>query len=76
MINNKNIYFLFFLLLLQLISCKSSTESNETIFELLSADKTRIDFENNLSYSDEFNIYKYRNFYNGGGVGLGDINND
>ncbi len=76
MINNKNIYFLFFLLLLQLISCKSSTESNETIFKQLSADKTRIDFENNLSYSDEFNIYKYRNFYNGGGVGLGDINND
>ena len=48
MINNKNIYFLFFLLLLQLISCKSSTESNETIFKQLSADKTRIAFNDGL----------------------------
>lgn len=24
----------------------------------------------------EFNIYTYRNFYNGGGVGIGDFNND
>src|SRR5690606_25626402 len=35
-----------------------------------------IDFENRLEFSNEFNIYTYRNFYNGGGVALGDINND
>ena len=43
---------------------------------MLSSETTKIDFENNLTYSDEFNIYTYRNFYNGGGVGLGDVNND
>ncbi|MFT4536315.1 MAG: hypothetical protein ACI9P5_003691, partial [Saprospiraceae bacterium] len=35
-----------------------------------------IDFANNLTYTEEFNPYTYRNFYNGGGVALGDINND
>ena len=35
-----------------------------------------IDFENNLPYTEEFNTYTYRNFYNGGGIALGDINND
>ena len=35
-----------------------------------------IDFENTLSYTNDFNPYTYRNFYNGGGVALGDINND
>jgi len=33
-------------------------------------------FQNNLNYTEEFNPYTYRNFYNGGGVALGDINND
>ena len=35
-----------------------------------------IEFANILSYSDDFNVYKYRNYYNGGGVALGDVNND
>lgn len=33
-------------------------------------------FENSLIYDEAFNPYIYRNFYNGGGVALGDINND
>lgn len=33
-------------------------------------------FENALSYDEEFNPYIYRNFYNGGGVAIGDLNND
>ena len=35
-----------------------------------------VNFSNNLKFNDDFNVYKYRNFYNGGGVALGDINND
>ena len=35
-----------------------------------------IEFENQLSYTEEFNPYTYRNFYNGAGVAMGDINND
>lgn len=33
-------------------------------------------FSNDLPYTEEFNTYTYRNFYNGGGVAVGDINND
>jgi len=39
-------------------------------------DSTGITFQNTLSYTEEFNPYTYRNFYNGAGVSLGDINND
>ncbi len=41
---------------------------------------THAEFVNTLDYHKQletkFNIYTYRNFYNGGGVALGDINND
>ncbi|MEM6806683.1 MAG: VCBS repeat-containing protein, partial [Bacteroidota bacterium] len=40
------------------------------------SDSTGIDFSNDVAYTPEFNMYTYRNFYNGGGVGMGDINND
>jgi len=35
-----------------------------------------VDFNNDLTYTEEFNPYTYRNFFNGAGVALGDINND
>ncbi len=63
--------------LLAIFSCRPTEEApEETLFQLLPAAATGIDFENRLSYDREFNIYKYRNFYNGGGVGLGDFNRD
>jgi hypothetical protein len=37
---------------------------------------THIDFINQLNFDPQFNIFTYRNFYDGGGVALGDINND
>jgi len=43
---------------------------------LVSANESGISFTNQLSFSQDFNVYKYRNFYNGGGVAIGDINND
>ncbi|MEL6122531.1 MAG: VCBS repeat-containing protein [Bacteroidota bacterium] len=45
-------------------------------FDLLNNEKAGIDFINQLTYSRDFNVYKYRNYYNGGGVALGDVNND
>ncbi len=42
----------------------------------MDADNTGIHFRNDVPYTEEFNTYTYRNFYNGGGVALGDINND
>jgi hypothetical protein len=45
-------------------------------FTLLDASQTGINFRNDVPYTDSFNCYLFRNFYNGGGVGIGDINND
>ena len=33
-------------------------------------------FNNELRYSEELNPYTFRNFFNGGGVAIGDVNND
>ena len=49
---------------------------NKATFELKENNKVGIDFNNKLTFSNDFNVYKYRNFYNGGGVAIGDINND
>lgn len=48
----------------------------ETLFSLLDEKQTGINFTNTITNSKDFNIFKYRNFYNGGGVAIGDINND
>jgi len=59
------------------VSCDKLKDSKDKMqFVSLNKEHTHIDFENTLSYTNEFNIYKYRNYYNGGGVGLGDVNND
>ena len=39
-------------------------------------ENTGIDFTNNITDSKDFNVLVYRNFYNGAGVAIGDINND
>lgn len=58
-------------------SCQKSTEIKPTpLFESLSAETTGVNFSNELAFDEEFNIFTYRNFYNGGGVALGDVNND
>ncbi len=54
---------------------KLDTAVSPTLFAL--KDSTiGIHFENKLTYDEAFNPYIYRNFYNGGGVAIGDINND
>ena len=60
------------------VSCNpgESDQSNSPLFTLLDAEQTHIDFINTVEYTEEFNTYTYRNFYNGAGVGVGDFNND
>lgn len=75
---------LFALLLLLFSGCESDHANpqdipdwdGQTLFERLPTSVSGIDFNNTLEFEESFNIYKYRNFYNGGGVALGDINND
>lgn len=64
----------FLVILLTLLSCSAKKE--QKLFELLSMDKTGVDFENTLQSTDSLNILEYLYFYNGGGVAAGDINND
>lgn len=46
----------------------------DTLFE--KKENTGISFVNKVSNTKDFNIFSYRNFYNGGGVAVGDLNND
>src|SRR5690348_177339 len=59
-----------------LCSCSDNNPPSTTLFTRLPASKTCIDFSNTISYTEEFNPYTFRNFFNGGGVAIGDINND
>ncbi len=59
-----------------LISCSNNKDSEKKLFQELPADQTGIDFSNVLIETDQFNIIEYLYFYNGGGVAVGDINND
>ena len=51
-------------------------ETKDTLFTALSPEETGVQFVNTVVNQKNFNIFKYRNFYNGGGVAIGDINND
>lgn len=49
---------------------------DEVIFRNTSPQNTGVDFTNALTETDDLNILDYLYFYNGGGVAVGDINND
>ena len=60
-----------------LFSCSKDDQSSVGyIYSAISSVRSNIEFVNQLHYTEEFNPYTYRSFFNGGGVGLGDINND
>lgn len=62
---------------LLLFSCQEEEKTKAPVlFDLVDPAQSGINFTNELTYDKDFNIYTYRNFYNGGGVAVGDINND
>lgn len=72
-------YSLFIIILL--LSCGRETtnsveEKEPGLFETVSPSFSGINFENHLTETDSVNILDYLYFYNGGGVAIGDINND
>lgn len=69
----KKQYFFLFLFYL-LFSCKQ--EDTTSLFSLLPESQTGISFRNDLVYTEKVNPYTFRNFYNGAGVAIGDINQD
>jgi hypothetical protein len=64
------------LLLLLLLSSCAPTPSEEPLFRQLAPAATGIHFANHVEESKDFNIIQYLYFYNGGGVAVGDIDND
>lgn len=56
-----------------LVGCRLNSDK---LFEKVSKSTTQIDFINTLKASEELNGFTFTNFYNGGGVGIGDFNND
>lgn len=57
-----------------LMACHSN--NTDTLFTSLPASETGVDFVNRSLDKKNFNIFNYRNFYNGGGVAIGDVNGD
>ena len=62
--------------LVLLVSCKSEKQKVDSLFEVLTSQRTGLDFNNHLTYNQQFNLFKYIYFYNGSGLGAGDFNND
>ncbi len=56
-----------------LLTC---TEDKTHLFKKLDATYTGISFRNDLIANDSLNAFNFTNFYNGGGVGIADFNND
>ena len=68
----RKVIFYFLVFIPTFFSCSEKKEL--TLFSL--EENTGINFTNKVENTKDFNIFIYRNFYNGGGVGIGDINND
>ncbi|MFY0686392.1 MAG: VCBS repeat-containing protein [Cyclobacteriaceae bacterium] len=63
-------------LLIALFACQTHTNSNDHLFTSIPAEISNIKFENEVAESADFNVLNYYYAYNGGGVAIGDINND
>lgn len=70
---NKNKISWFWLIIMFVTACNKSPD---TLFSQLSPRQSNITFKNTLKETEEFNVLKYTYFYNGGGVAIGDVNND
>ncbi|MBG0860424.1 MAG: VCBS repeat-containing protein, partial [Bacteroidales bacterium] len=64
------------IMLFLFFSCKHAEKEKNELFSLLTPAITNVDFVNQLTENEQFNIVKYLYFNNGAGVAAGDINND
>ncbi len=70
----KFIHHVFVLLIISL--CFFSCKQHNKLFQLIPSDKSGITFNNKIIENDSINPIDLTNIYNGGGVGIGDFNND
>ncbi|MFP4095009.1 MAG: VCBS repeat-containing protein [Cyclobacteriaceae bacterium] len=59
-------------------SCQEhdAISEQDTLFRLVPPESSGVDFTNTLQESPKLNILNYLYYYNGGGVAVGDVNND
>jgi enediyne biosynthesis protein E4 len=57
------------------LGCAKESALEQTLFSDVTTE-AGINFRNDLTFTEQLNPYTYRNFYNGAGVAIGDINND
>ncbi|MGL6267770.1 MAG: FG-GAP repeat domain-containing protein, partial [Chitinophagaceae bacterium] len=67
-----NKYYYWLICSILIASCKQAEK--QTLFSKI--ENSGISFTNKLQNGPDFNIFSYRNFYNGAGVAIGDLNND
>src|SRR5689334_6745400 len=58
-----------------LIGCSPGASTDHQLFTDVT-NQSGITFRNDLKFTERLNPYTYRNFFNGAGVAIGDINND
>lgn len=58
------------------ICLQFSCTNKKTLFEIISSDHSGIYFNNRITETDSINVLDFENVYNGGGIGVGDFNND
>jgi hypothetical protein len=81
--------YLLFFLSLQFIACSGSEPKagvkgeaarapavDGHLFTLMPSSYTGVTFANRVEDTQQLNVFTYRNFYNGGGVAIGDLNGD
>ncbi len=66
----------FFLVCLMLVLLVFSCQEEKKIFNLVKPERSGINFINSIPENDTFNIFIHEYINNGGGVGIGDFNND
>jgi hypothetical protein len=62
--------------LLIVVTCLACEPQPDTLFTALPAAQTGVQFTNTITENDSFNLVDYYYVYNGGGVAVGDLNND
>mgnify|MGYP003700619789 CR=1 FL=1 len=55
---------------------KKKEPTGDTLFTLLRSEQTNVHFKNEITETADFNVLNYYYTYNGGGVAVGDVNND
>ncbi len=71
-----NVRAIFLVTVLATVGACQRFDSESPLFRLRSASDTGVDFVNTITETEAFSVLSYNNMYMGGGVAIGDVNND